>query len=197
MKSEKDKFRARSEPLFSCWFISISWEWLPSPHVHNNKTEQSGIWNTKLLLIRWILLKICQKIHLNLKLIKFSFLFDFLDIVKYFFFNKFKIVSVPGSLIKVIAITIKKLDWPALLPTETGASFQLKLCKYLLNILVMTIIMLVWNESIIVWSGLASSGYVIHSTSFPKYFHANCALENKLLVYYCITSWGCALSCPW
>ena len=165
MKSEKDKCRGRSEPLFSCWFISISWEWLPSPHVHNNKTEQSGIWNTKLLLIRWILLKICQKIHLNLKLIKFSFLFDFLDIVKYFFFNKFKIVSVPGSLIKVIAITIKKLDWPALLPTETGASFQLKLCKYLLNILVMTIIMLVWNERIILWSGLASRGFL--STSTP------------------------------
>ena len=47
----------------------------------------------------------------------------------------------------------------------------------------MTIMLLVSNEDITEWSRLAFGGYVIDSTSFLKYIHANCALENKLLVY--------------
>lgn len=47
----------------------------------------------------------------------------------------------------------------------------------------MTIMLLVSNDGITEWSRLAFGGYVIDFTSFLKYIHANCTLENKLLVY--------------
>ena len=49
----------------------------------------------------------------------------------------------------------------------------------------MTIMLLVSNEGITEWSRLAFGAYVIDSTSFLKNIHANCSLENKLLVYLC------------